>query len=149
MKNELYRGPKATSRGRGQPPKFAKPEDLQKCIDDYIEYLEETGKPPTIAGLAYYTGIDRSTIYNYNKKDKFFHTIKGFRDWIIMNYEEYSITNTSVAGVIFLLKNYGYSDKQEIEHSGRMTQVMIVDDIDKGLEELESGDEQEGDGDGE
>lgn len=121
----------------GQPPKFETVADLEKCIDDYKEYLYENNKPPTIAGLAYFTGIDRVTIYNYKKKDEFFNTIKAFRDWIIMNYEEYSITNTSVAGVIFLLKNYGYSDKQEIEHSGGMTQVLIVDDIGKGDDDVE------------
>lgn len=124
-------GNKKPTRDRpGQPPKFETPEDLQKCIDKYKDYLEDTGKPPTIAGLAYYTGIDRGTIYNYKEKDEFFNTIKAFRDYVIMTYEEYSITNSSVAGVIFLLKNYGYSDKQEIEHSGKTTQVVIVDDID-------------------
>ena len=123
----------------GQPPKFETVEDLEECIENYKEYLKENHKPPTIAGLAYFTGIERQTIYNYKKKDEFFDTIKQFRDWIIMNYEEYSITNSSVAGVIFLLKNYGYTDKQEIEHSGKMTHVTIVDDIEE-LDLPEEGD---------
>jgi hypothetical protein len=32
---------------------------------------------------------------------------------------------------VFLLKNYGYTDKQEVEHSGELSQVVIVDDISK------------------
>lgn len=101
----------------GRPPLFNTPEELQQRIDEYKEYLETNGRPPTIAGLAYYTGLDRKTIYNYNKKDEFFHTIKKFVDWIIMTYEEQA-TDKGNAGIIFLMKNYGYTDKQETEISG-------------------------------
>ena len=98
----------------GQPPRFKNKEELQECIDRYKEYLEDTKSPPTVAGLAYYTGIDRQTIYNYKEKDEFFGTIKGFMDYILFRWEEYGITNSS-AGLIFMMKNYGYTDKQEIE----------------------------------
>ena len=43
----------------GRPPIFNTPDELQERIDEYKRYLETSGKPPTIAGLAYYTGIDR------------------------------------------------------------------------------------------
>jgi len=102
----------------GQPRKFKDAAELQACLDRYKAYLDESGKPPTIAGLAYYTGIDRTTIYNYQKDDEYFNTIKDFRDWIIMTYEEVSIDKGG-SGVIFLLKNYGYTDKQETEISGK------------------------------
>jgi hypothetical protein len=104
----------------GQPKKFKSAKDLQNAIDKYKQYLEDEKKPPTIAGLAYYTGINRTTIYNYSKKDEYFNTIKEFRDWIIMNYEELAISQNSTSGVIFLLKNYGYTDKQEITHEGTL-----------------------------
>ena len=101
--------------GAGQPRKFKNAGELQAALDRYKEYLKESGKPPTIAGLAYYTGIDRHTIYNYEKGAEFFHTIKEFRDWVIMTYEETAVdSNGSKGGVIFLLKNYGYTDRQEI-----------------------------------
>ena len=96
----------------GQPPKFKNKEELQACIDRYKEYLESNGKPPTIAGLAYYTGIDRQTIYNYKAKDEFFDTIKGFVDYILFRWEELGLTDSS-AGLIFIMKNYGYTDKME------------------------------------
>ncbi len=102
----------------GRPKRFNNKEELQKCIDDYKKYLLENNKPPTIAGLAYFTGVDRKSINNYSKQDEFFLTIKEFRDWIIMNYEENAISQNSTSGIIFLLKNYGYSDKQEHEISG-------------------------------
>jgi DNA invertase Pin-like site-specific DNA recombinase len=98
----------------GRPKLFKNKEALQEKIDIYKQYLEDSDKPPTIAGLAYYTGIDRQTLYNYKKDAEFFGTIKRFVDWVIMTYEETAITNSS-GGVIFLLKNYGYTDKQEID----------------------------------
>lgn len=114
----------------GRPPLFRTKEDLEAKLDLYKQYLQESGKPPTIAGLAYYTGIDRQTIYNYSEKDEFFDTLKGFRDFVIMNYEELAIEKGN-GGIVFLLKNYGYTDKQEVEHSGELSQVVIVDDISK------------------
>lgn len=101
----------------GAPPKFKNKEELQEALDNYRAYLEKSERPPTIAGLAYYTGIDRQTIYNYAKKDEFFGTIKSFRDWVLMTYEEEAITKGN-GGIVFLLKNYGYTDKQEVEQSG-------------------------------
>lgn len=114
----------------GRPPKFKNKEELEVKLQEYKEYLLDSGKPPTIAGLAYYTGIDRQTIYNYSYKDEFFDTIKEFRDFVIMNYEELAIDKGN-GGIVFLLKNYGYTDKQEVEHSGEMQQVVIIDDINK------------------
>ena len=102
---------------RGRPRKHKNAEELQKAIDSYKLYLEDTGRPPTMAGLAYYTGLDRKTIYNYSKDAEYFPAIKEFRDWIIMRFEEMAADKGN-AGVIFLMKNYGYTDKQEVEHQG-------------------------------
>ena len=54
----------------GQPPSFNNVSELELKLDEYKRYLKQEGKPPTIAGLAYYTGLDRKTIYNYEKKDE-------------------------------------------------------------------------------
>lgn len=99
---------------------FKTVDELKECIERYKLYLEDSGNPPTIAGLALFTGLDRQTIYNYQKRDKYFDTIKEFRDWIMMNYEEIAIVGKQPTGVIFLLKNYGYSDKQEHEVNGEI-----------------------------
>lgn len=101
----------------GRPRLFKCVKDLQDKLDEYKIYLTENNKPPTIAGLAYYTGIDRQTIYNYQKEDEYFGTIKQFRDWIMMNYEELAIDKGN-GGIVFLLKNYGYTDKTLNELTG-------------------------------
>jgi len=96
---------------------FKNAEELQIRLDKYKAYLEETGKPPTIAGLAYYTGMHRSTIYLYEKREEYDSVLVDFRDWVLMNYEEFAIEKGG-GGIIFLLKNYGYTDKQEMQLSG-------------------------------
>jgi len=101
--------------GRGLA--FKSVEELNSKLENYKEYLTKTGKPPTMAGLAYYLGIDRRTLYNYAEKAEFFHTIKNFRDWIMMTLEESAIEKGN-GGIVFLLKNYGYTDQQNVDVTG-------------------------------
>ena len=102
----------------GRPLKFKTDEELQEAINNYFEYCKQYKKPETIAGLAYHLGVDRTTIYCYEKREPFFDTIKGARERILAGLEEALFTEGK-SGQIFLAKNYGYSDKQEHEHTGK------------------------------
>lgn len=97
----------------GQPPKWESVEKLQKLIDDYYAECESKGKPMTFAGLGVYLDVSRQTIYNYSYNDKFFDTIERARDKILAYYEEQLIVRGN-SGTIFLAKNYGYTDRQEV-----------------------------------
>ena len=114
----------------GRPLKFKTNEELQGAINNYFEYCKQYKKPETIAGLAYHLDIDRRTVYHYEGRDEFCHTIKKARDRILAGLEE-SLFTEGKSGQIFLAKNYGYSDKLEHEHSGSVG-INIVDDIPKG-----------------
>lgn len=71
-----------------------------------------------MAGLAVALDMDRQSLYNYAKNEKFFDTIKKARDKIAQSWEEHTFIHGN-AGSIFVMKNYGYTDKQEVavEHS--------------------------------
>lgn len=99
--------------------KFETPEDLKKAIDGYFEYCDKKGKYPCIAKLAYNLGISRQTLYNYEKKEQYSDIITDARNRIIASLEEEAIdpSRKNVSGIIFVMKNYGYSDKQIVEHS--------------------------------
>ena len=99
----------------GRPLKYKTVEELQSDINGYFAE-EET---PTMAGLAFHLGIDRQTLYNYEKRDKFFDTIKRARNQIVVELEK-ALMREGRAGQIFLAKNYGYTDKQEHEHTGEV-----------------------------
>lgn len=100
----------------GRPKIFKSVADIDKRVEDYKQYLTKEKKPPTMAGLAYYLDVDRKTLYNYSHQDDFFPTIKKYRDWVMMNLEELSIDKGG-GGTVFLLKNYGYTDKQVVEQN--------------------------------
>jgi hypothetical protein len=100
----------------GRPLRFETPADLKTEADLYFEGTDR----PTLAGLAYALGIDRQTLYNYKKRDGFFDIIKNYRDRVEVKYEERLIYDNQPTGVIFALKNMGWKDKVEQEHSGNL-----------------------------
>ena len=100
----------------GRPRRWDTPEDLQKQVDPYFQDCEDRGRYPPIAGLAYYCKVDRHTIYNYKNKDEYFHIVKRAREYIEMELEQFIMQKGNV-GSIFIAKQYGYKDRQEIDHS--------------------------------
>ena len=111
----------------GRPLKYKTDDELREAIDNYFEYCKQNKKPETIAGIAYHLGIERQSVYNYEKRDDFFDTVKKARDRILAGLEEALFTEGK-SGQIFLAKNYGYTDKQEIEHSGDIEIKFDFDD---------------------
>ena len=97
----------------GQPKKWESKEKLQEDIKGYFDYCEEKERPMTIAGLAAHLGVSRQTIYNYSYKDEYFDIIKKAYDKIMAYLEEELMIKGS-AGQIFIAKQYGYTDRQEL-----------------------------------
>lgn len=126
-----------TAMPAGRPPTYETAEALQEAIDDYFENGVTTKtviigrapnnytiqvEVPTITGLCHYLGFEsRQSFYAYEKKEEFSYTIKRSRLFIEQHYEEMLQTGNTT-GAIFALKNFDWSDKQEIdqktEHSG-------------------------------
>jgi len=132
----------------GRPPIISTPEEMEQKIEEYFdtrktEYATDeegnvltgtNGHPivrslnaPSVTGLALFLGYaDRHSLYDNEKKEKFSHAIKAARakveEWIYQSLMSKSIT-PSVG--IFMLKQFGYSDKQEIKHTGTITPTSI------------------------
>lgn len=121
---------------KGKPLILKTPEECQIAINKYFQKCENAGRYPCFAQLAYELGIDRRTIYNYEKRDAYFHIIKNARSYIIAKLEEKLInTNQNCTGAIFIAKQYGYRDKQEIEHN-----ITNYKNISKELQEIAKND---------
>jgi len=104
----------------GRPPKFKTALDIQIEIDEYFSQTLADEMPFTITGLAYHLGFEsRQSIYDYEKHGEFSYAIKRAR-LQVEKYAEDKLFSTTPTGAIFALKNHGWSDKQEIEHSGEM-----------------------------
>ena len=98
----------------GRPPKYNNTEELQEQISAF--FLSDE-KPVTISGLAYFLGFEsRQSFYDYEKDSEFSYTIKRARLFIENEYEKL-LQSGNVTGAIFALKNFGWTDKQEIDHT--------------------------------
>lgn len=100
---------------------FKTAKELQEKIDEYIELCTsdiENIKPLTYTGLAYHLGFaSRQSIWEYSKrKDELALPVKRAMLRIEQSYEE-ALHGNSPTGSIFALKNRGWRDKQELEHT--------------------------------
>lgn len=107
---------------RGQPPKYKDVESFQKKIDEYFDSIMENGeykRPPTVSGMAIYLGfVDRRSMYHYRDKDEFYHPVKRAIGMVEAYNEEKTAGGSRCAGNIFILKNFDWTDRQEITHQG-------------------------------
>lgn len=115
----------------GRPPIFDTEEALQNKVEEYFEHIkgdfhyeakgeedvkvwDRPSEKPTLTGMAFFLGFEsRQSIYDYEKSGQFSYTIKRARLRIESSYEQHLLTPVST-GAIFALKNFGWSDKQEV-----------------------------------
>jgi hypothetical protein len=103
----------------GRPTKLT-PEIIAKA-QEYIDGgYKDDELVPTIAGLAVYIGIRKSTIYEWGKENSNF---SDFLDAVMAKQEKFLLKggmageyNSTITKL--MLTKHGYSDKQETELSG-------------------------------
>ncbi len=108
-----------------RPRIFDRPEQVQKLVDSYFK--ETPSEDITITGLCLHMGIHKDTFYEYNKRKEFKQVIKMAR-LRVENAYEISLRHHGRAGDIFALKNFGWTDKQEVQYSEQPIPSIIVDD---------------------
>lgn len=126
----------------GKPLKFPTPEELKKRIEEYFSMCDIEKKIPTITELAYHLDTTRKTLLHYENsldndwlksipddvKLEYVNTIKKAKARIEMGYEQALFNKNTVVGAIFTLKNnFGWTDKQEIEHTNRTIEVTLTE----------------------
>jgi hypothetical protein len=97
----------------GRPMIWKDPIELSNLISDYFNQT----KRPTLSGLAVFLEVERQTLYNYKERDEFLDIIKRARAKIESIYEERAIYENNPTGVIFALKNMGWSDRVANDHT--------------------------------
>jgi DNA-binding transcriptional regulator YiaG len=132
----------------GRPTKYTKEiikkaeKYLSECIDTteqvvtgesekFTSYKEKIKvNLPTIEGLAVYLEVHRDTLYEWEKEhDEFSDIIERLRGSQIKSLVNNGLSgdyNPTIAKV--LLSKHGYSEKQEIQHSGEIKTItgMVV-----------------------
>ena len=98
----------------GRPKKYTKKEEIESKIEEYFKNCDIHNKPYTVTGLSLALNMSRQDLINYSKDKEFFDTIKKAKLKIENYLEEHLVTDSSVTGIIFNLKNnYNWKDKQE------------------------------------
>lgn len=112
----------------GKPPIIKNAEDLTNKINEYFKnpdyktIVDKNGvetKVPifTLCGLALKLGFEsRQSIYDYEKNEKYSYIIKRARLFIENEYEK-KLGDNNCTGIIFALKNMGWTDRTEIEQT--------------------------------
>lgn len=104
----------------GRPRIYDSEEELIEMVNKYFESLEADEERPTLTGLALFLGMaSRQSLYDYEKEGRFSYIIKAARSRVEYAHEM-NLYESGCAGSIFALKNMGWSDKQEHEHSGEL-----------------------------
>lgn len=114
----------------GAPPLFKDVKAFEACNPDgFFDWCEENGRTPFWEWFAVYMNCSTDTILrymakdgisedgSYDKKQDFRGTIKRIGTRIIAELLERGISPSFKhdALMIFYLKNYGYTDKQEVQ----------------------------------
>jgi hypothetical protein len=111
----------------GRPPKIPE-QDMLELVQKFAQYIDETDIP-IIAEFAYKNDVPRVWLYD---RQEFSALLKKCIDKKEAALEIGTLKGTlNPAMAIFSLKQMGWRDKQEIEHSGE-TGVTIKNDIPRG-----------------
>ena len=98
-------------------------EDVQNLIDDYFE---DTPKDEyTITGLALIFG-SRQLLIDYESRPDYSAIIKNAKLRVENSYEK-ELRSKNPTGAIFALKNFGWSDKTETEHTINQPIQIVID----------------------
>lgn len=112
----------------GRPAKWTSPEVLMKLIMDYWEKCKAEKEPFTLSGLAVELDTTRQGLINYGMKDGFLDAIKKARALAESTVEKHLMSGKPPVGAIFVAKNnFGWVDKHEIEHSGKVGIARVID----------------------
>ena len=115
-----------------RPKLYSSVEDMQKIIEEYFDICDEKEKPYTMSGLAYALSMDRKSLLNYSKDEKFFPTIKKAKERVEQQLEENALMGkaNSTFTIFNLKNNYGWKDNIEVE-GNTQSKITIVNSLPK------------------
>ena len=114
----------------GRPTNYS--EELCTQANQYLKDFKKDEPVPTIAGLAFFLKIPRQKIYEYKEKYEEFRDIVEF----LMGLQEMKLLSGSLTNKLnskistLMLTKHGYTNKEEVEHSGRFSLKALLHEAD-------------------
>lgn len=114
-----------------RPRKIGTPEEFDALVNAHVEDCRENERPITWTGMAMALGFySRQELDNYADYDGFSDAVKRAKQIVANAYEE-RLHGSNPTGAIFALKNMGWSDKQQYEHSGPDGAPIQLSDVER------------------
>lgn len=107
--------------GPGRPRIIDSPEEFDALVEDYRKTCQENGEPLTFTGMALHLGFsDRRSFYDYAEYEGFSRSVSRAKMLVEAEYERTVAENgmRGCGGAIFALKNHGWEDRSQMEHTG-------------------------------
>jgi hypothetical protein len=105
----------------GHPPTYNSPDEMAPLIDAYFDECDRIGEPYTVVDLALAVGFSsRQTLLDYAAKPEFADTIKRAKSRIEGQRcrDLVRVDTRNSNGIKFdLTNNFGYTERQEIDHT--------------------------------
>jgi hypothetical protein len=104
----------------GRPKKIKSPEEFTRRAEKYFEGCKKLGERPILTGLCMALGLcSRQELMDYQHYPEYTDSVRAAKLYVESCYErKLGADGGAQAGVIFALKNFGWSDQQKVEISG-------------------------------
>ena len=98
-----------------RPRKIKSVKQFDELAESYFNECEAKGEPVRLTGLIMALGLAcRSSLDEYERREEFSYSVKRAKLRCEAEYEE-ALLGPHPSGAIFALKNFGWSDRQDVE----------------------------------
>ena len=98
-----------------RPRRIKSVEEFNELVDVFLSKCEASDCPVTLTGLICALGLSsRQSLAHYEHRKEFSDSVKRAKLHVEMEYEK-RLHGNNPTGAIFALKNFGWSDRQQIE----------------------------------
>ena len=112
---------------------FKTAEELKEKVEEYFLTCFQNQRPYTMSGLALWLGLSTQTLRNYEKNygDTEYADIIKIAKQRVEEFAEKSLyENGKTSGAKFVLQNnFGWSDRQDVNLSGEVNQIVKLEDV--------------------
>ena len=116
----------ATKRPVGRPRLIESPQEMRARGEAYFAECRASEEPILVTGLALALGLSgREALSEYGRREEYSVPVKELKS-VCERFAESRLFANNPTGAIFALKNYGWTDRTEVEHSGRLSLEQLV-----------------------
>lgn len=101
----------------GRPRAIESPEKFDALVDQYVEKCQANDVPVTLTGMILHLGLSsRQSLDRYQEYEGFSDCVKRAKLYVELAYEM-RLNGDKPTGAIFALKNLGWRDRIEQDHT--------------------------------